>query len=99
MQGREQSIKELEGWQSLWPLIAVNYDISYGCASDEDRRRLYTAMQIRAEVDRDGTVRLSGIFDPEVELLDVLRDSPDPSQPLPRGVERHKVFVTPSANT
>jgi site-specific DNA recombinase len=68
-------------------------------ASPEDRRRVYQALQLQATVDRDGNIRLSGIFDPDVYLPGVLRDPPtDPSTPLPRMPKGIKVqVITPCA--
>lgn len=64
-------------------------------ASPEDRRRLYLALQLQATVDRDGQVRLSGIFDPDVYLPSVVQDPPaDPSTPRPKIPEGTRVVVT-----
>ena len=58
--------------------------ISFLVASPEDRRRLYGALRLRAEVGADGTITLTGVFDPAIRLLDVMKDGPaDPSQPVP----------------
>jgi hypothetical protein len=73
-------------------------------ASPSERRRLYQALQLRATVDRDGTIRLSGIFDPDVYLPGVMEGWPrDPSEPVPEAPEETRVLVaasdTPSSST
>jgi site-specific DNA recombinase len=68
-------------------------------ASPEDRHRVYQALRLQATVDREGKIRLSGIFDPDVYLPGVLRDPPtDPPTPRPRVPKNTKVQVsTPCA--
>ena len=52
-------------------------------SSPEDRRRLYAALWLRAEIDRERGVVLSGIFDPDLYLPGVLEDAPDVLTPRP----------------
>ncbi len=64
-------------------------------ASPEDRRRLYEALRLQAIVDREGKIRLNGIFDPDVYLPGVLRDPPaDPRKPRPKVPNDIRVQVT-----
>ncbi len=51
--------------------------INLTIASAEDRRRLYQALRLHVELDEHGAITLSGIFDPDVYLPDVLLDPPD----------------------
>jgi hypothetical protein len=68
-------------------------------ASPEDRRRVYQALRLQATVDREGKIRLNGIFDPDVYLPGMLRDAPtDPNKPRPRVPKGTKVqVITPCA--
>jgi hypothetical protein len=93
-QGRRRSIAERERqWKLTEPLLQL-VCIDLYCAGPEDRRRIYHALRLRANVDREGTIRLAGIFDPDVYLPTVIQGPPlDPSEPLPTGVERHRVVV------
>jgi hypothetical protein len=69
--------------------------IDLALASPGDRRRLYTALQLRVEIGADGTIRLSGIFDPDVYLLDLIQNPPaDASKPVPKVPEGTRVVVT-----
>ena len=69
--------------------------ITYLVATPGDRRRLYLALQLRATVEKDGTIRLSGIFDPDVYLLDVMQDGPaDLTQPVPEQLKGARVVPT-----
>jgi hypothetical protein len=46
------------------------------------------------EVDEEGQVRLSGIFDPDVHLHFVMKDPPvDPSRPLPKIPQGSRIEV------
>lgn len=92
---RHRSIEEA---RRAWSIAAQILDldrITYMTASPEDRRRLYQALGLRADVERDGAVVLSGVFNPGIRLLDVLRDGPDVTTPWPRVGGRHEVFVAP----
>ena len=62
----------------------------------QDRRRLYGALQLRVVVDKEGKIRLSGIFDPDVYLPGVLEDPLDWLSPRPDVPEETKVFVDTS---
>jgi hypothetical protein len=93
-QDRRRSIAEAKRqWrlnEGLIQLVCIHYE----CAGPEDRRRIYHALRLRADVDRDGAIRLAGIFDPDVYLPTLVQGPPlDPSEPLPTGVERHRVVV------
>ena len=55
-----------------------------GMASMGDRRRLYQALRLRVSMDVDGTIRLSGVFSPDVYLLGLLQDPPDWLSPRAR---------------
>jgi hypothetical protein len=44
-------------------------------ASPESRRKLYQALRLQASVDAGRTIRLSGVFEPDVYLPDVLREA------------------------
>ncbi len=94
--------RTIEQAERAWKIGAQLLDlvrIHFVCAGPEDRRRIYQALRLRADVDREGTIRLSGIFDPDVYLPAVVQGPPlDPSKPLPDGVKRHKVVVA-SGNT
>jgi len=69
--------------------------ITYVTASPGDRPRIYQALRLRADVDRDGTVRLSGIFEPDVHLSKMVQDPPvDPSKPVPQVPDDISVVVT-----
>jgi hypothetical protein len=49
---------------------------------------------LRVEVDEEGQVRLSGIFDPDVHLHFVMKDPPvDPSRPLPKIPQGSRIEV------
>lgn len=73
-------------------------------APPESRRKLYQALRLQATVDRDSQIRLSGIFDPDVYLPDVLREANDSIShsawadgwlaPRPKVPEEMKVVVT-----
>lgn len=93
--------KSIEDAERAWGMAAQVLDldrISYTTASPEDRRRLYLALGLRADVERDGAVVLSGVFDSGIRLLDALRDGPDVTTPWPGVGGRHEVFVA-SGNT
>lgn len=51
--------------------------VTYLTASPEDRRRIYMALRMKAYIYEGGEVRLHGILDPEVRLLDAIQDGPD----------------------
>jgi hypothetical protein len=64
-------------------------------ASPQDRRRVYEGLQLQASVDRNGKIRLSGIFDPDVYLPGLLKDPPtDPDAPRPKVPKGTEVLVT-----
>jgi Recombinase zinc beta ribbon domain len=95
-QDRQQTIKRLE-WERDHNLHLVE-GLGAGrfvTASPRDRRRIYQALQLRAEVDEDGTIRLSGVFDPDVHLHAMVQDPPvDPSKPIPQVPDSTDVVVT-----
>jgi hypothetical protein len=98
--GSQQSIKEFErSWHLAGQLLQLTA-ISFVTISPADRRRLYLALQLRADVDPDGTIRLSGIFDPEIRLLDLVQDFPiDPSESVPEPLEGVRVVTTPDTSS
>lgn len=68
--------------------------ITYVTASPQDRHRIYKVLRLRVEIDKEGQVRLSGIFDPDVHLHFVMKDPPiDPSKPLPEIPEGTRIEV------
>jgi Recombinase zinc beta ribbon domain len=98
-QGRRRSIAEAKRQWKLNEGLLQLVRIHYVCAGPEDRRRIYRALRLRADVDRDGAIRLAGIFDPDVYLPTLVQGPPlDPSELLPAGVERHRVVVASGNN-
>ncbi len=57
------------------------------------RRKFYAALRLRADVKRDGTVVLTGIFPEEISLPDLLADHLDRPRALPEPDGRHNVVV------
>jgi site-specific DNA recombinase len=95
-QERHHSIEELER-QAVGGarLVRSMGHIPYVTISMEDRRRLYQALRLRADAGPDGTIRLSGIFSPDVHLLNVIQDPPiDPGVPCPKVPEGSRVIVS-----
>jgi DNA repair exonuclease SbcCD ATPase subunit len=69
-QDRQQTIKKLEFERDHnLDLVESLQGITYVTASPQDRHRIYKALRLQVEVDEEGQVRLSGIFDPDVHLL------------------------------
>ena len=96
--GRQESMEEFKrAWSFVdKQLLQMTDGLSYLLASPADRRRLYMGLQLRADVHADGTIRISGIFDPEIILLDLVQDPPtDPSEPEPEPLEGARVVTTP----
>ena len=78
---RQQTIEDAErAWHIAGQMLELDR-ITFVTVSMEDRRRLYGALQLRADVDREGTVYLDGTFDPQIRLLDLLQDPPDITTP------------------
>jgi hypothetical protein len=94
-QNRQQTIKKLEFERDHnLDLVESLQGITYVTASPQDRHRIYKALRLRVEVNEEGQVRLSGIFDPDVHLHFVMRDPPiDPSKPLPKIPEGTRIEV------
>ena len=94
-QDRHQTIKKLEFQRDHnLHLVESLQGIYYVSASPGDRQRIYKALRLRVEVDKEGQVRLSGIFDADVHLHFVMKDPPaDPSKPLPEIPEVTKIKV------
>lgn len=88
--GRRQAVEELQAKGRSAVQLSEHFAyIGHLVASPQDRRRLYGALRLEAEVNEDRTVRLSGIFDPDIYLPGALRDGPaDPSEPVPQGTWR-----------
>ena len=64
-QDRQQTIKRLEFERDHnLHLVEALGGGRYVTASPQDRRRIYQALRLRAEVDKEGQVRLIGIFSP-----------------------------------
>jgi hypothetical protein len=68
--------------------------IDLSMASPEDRRRIYQALRLEVTVDEERTIRLSGVFSPDVYLPNVLKGPPDISSPRPQVPEGSRVVVT-----
>jgi G3E family GTPase len=94
-QDRQQIIKKLEFERDHnLHLVESLQSLTYVTASPQDRHRIYKALRLRAEVEEDGQVRISGIFDPDVHLHFVMKDPPnDPSKPLPKIPEVTRIEV------
>jgi hypothetical protein len=94
-QGRLDALREPQiNYAHLNSILLQLNRMRLGESSMGDRRRLYQALRLQANVDEKGTVRLSGIFDPDVYLLDVLQDAPDVLTPRPQVPEETRVVVT-----
>jgi hypothetical protein len=94
-QGRLDALRELQiNYAHLNSILLQLNRMRLGESSMEDRRRLYQALRLQANVDEKRTVRLSGIFDPDVYLLDVLQDAPDVLTPRPQVPEETRIVVT-----
>lgn len=65
-------------------LLQLN-GMDLGMASMEDRRRIYGALRLKVTVDEDRTVRMGGVFNPDLYLMDILNDPPDWLTPRPDG--------------
>ncbi len=63
-------------------------------SSPQDRRRIYQALRLRVVVDKHGQVRMSGVFFPEMYLLDILQGPPDWLAPRSEVPEGTSVVVT-----
>jgi site-specific DNA recombinase len=94
-QDRQRTIKRLEFERDHnLDLVESLQGMTYVTASPEDRHRIYKALRLRVEVDKEGQVRLSDIFDPDVHLHFVMKDPPvDPSKALPKIPEGSRVEV------
>lgn len=92
VQARKDSLRDARRRQAaVRYLVGRLGDVYLMCASFEDRRRLYQALGLRADVDKDGTIRLSGFF--ERDLRDVMQDQPDTLSPPPKPLEGSKVVA------
>ena len=100
-QDRQQTIKKLEFERDHnLDLVESLQGITYVTASPQDRHRIYKALRLQVEVDEEGQVRLSGIFDPDVHLHFVMKDPPiDSSKPLPKIPEGSRVEVVTACFT
>jgi hypothetical protein len=93
---RHRSIEKLERLRDTNLSLLEAFPPSFMCACPEDRRRIYQALALRADVDREGRIRLNGIFDPDVYLPAVMQGSPDTLTPRLHSFdarERHKVVL------
>jgi hypothetical protein len=102
--GLQKALSEAQARQDTRKKSRINYAhldrlllqmnrIDLGMAAPADRRRLYAALRLRADVDQDDTIRLSGIFEPDVYLPGMLQDWPDWLSPCPKVPEGTKVVV------
>ena len=94
-ENRHRSVEKLEWLRDRNIHLLKAFPPSFMCACPEDRRKIYLALALRAEVDREGTIRLSGIFDPDVRLP-AMQGPPDVLTPRLHSLgnkERHKVVV------
>ena len=96
---RQQSIEELEqAWLAASAFLGL-HGPTYAAAGPEDRRRIYQALRLQATTEKDGTVILTGIFDPAIRLIDLVTGPPpDLSAPLPKPPVGTRVVVA-SENT
>lgn len=103
-QGLREALKEAERRQESLRQPRINmahlnsvllqlHRMDPAMASPEDRRRLYDALRLRVTVDPDRTVRLSGVFDPDVYLPGVLEGGPDWLTGRPGARERYETVV------
>jgi hypothetical protein len=67
--------------------------VDLSIASPEDRRRLYGALRLEVSVDEDRTIRLSGVFDPDVYLPGILEDPGEWLAPRSEVTEGTSVWV------
>lgn len=95
IEDRHRSVERLEWLRDSNLDLVRAFPPSFMCACPEDRRRIYLALALRADVDREGTIRLSGIFDPDV-CLPAMEGAPDVLTPRLHSLDakgRHKVVV------
>lgn len=103
--GLRKALREVDARQHALRQRRINYAhldslllqmnrMDLGMASPEDRRRLYQALRLTASVDEDRTVRLSGVFDPDLYLPSLLKDPPDFLTPEPEAPEGYARVVT-----
>ena len=91
-----RSIEKLKRLRDSNLSLLEAFPPSFMCACQEDRRRIYQALALRADVDREGRIRLNGIFDPDVYLPGLMQGPPDTLTPRLHSFdarERHKVVV------
>jgi hypothetical protein len=101
IENRHRSVEKLEWLRDSNLHLLRAFPPSFMCACPEDRRKIYLALALRADVDRKGTICLSGIFDPDVYLPGVMQGPPDTLTPRLHSFdarERHKVVVASGNN-
>lgn len=77
-QARQDALRQPEiNYAHLNSLLLQMNEIDLGITPMESRPKLYKALQLKAHVDADGQVRLSGVFDPDVYMPDLLREAND----------------------
>jgi hypothetical protein len=78
-QGRQETIRKLQSEREMvFRRFAAMRGIDLRCAGPEDRRRVLQALGVRAEVDKNGDVRISGVFDADItELLPMVHAPAD----------------------
>jgi hypothetical protein len=102
IENRHRSVEKLEWLRDSNLHLLRAFPPSFMCACPEDRRKIYLALALRADVDREGTIiRLSGIFDSDVYLPAVMQGPPDVLTPRLHSLDtkgRHKVVVASGNN-
>jgi hypothetical protein len=81
-QDRQEAIQKLQRERGIvFRQFSAMRDIDLRCALGEERRRVLEGLRVRVELDKDGSARISGMFDTDiVELLPMaqhLREAAD----------------------
>lgn len=97
VRNRSRDIDALEDGFKFAEQFLVIDKLTFLTISHADRHRIYDVLQLKVEVHRTGSLTMSGIFDPQIVLMDVLQDAPDMTTPWPKLPEGAEVVV-PSEN-